>query len=107
MTDSTNGNDLTSAKYLENQATPELDPIIYGPKHTPNPNPLGNTLLFAGIGTFLLVVVCVLSSIGETQKDPSERDGWFRWLVDYSVEKQEREGRAPNQASGSYGPFGY
>ena len=107
MTESTSGNELTSAKYLEDEATPEFDPIIYGPKPTPNPNPMGNLHLFAGVGAFLLVLVCVVSSIGETQKAPSERDGWFQWLVEYSVEKQEREGRAPKKSSDSYGPFGY
>lgn len=107
MTDSTSGNELASAKYLENEATPEVDPIIYGPKHTPNPNPLGNLTLFAGIGSFLVILVCVLVSVGETQKAPSERDGWFKWLVDYSLEKEEREGRAPHQRSDDYGPFAY
>lgn len=107
MSDSSNGNELTSAKYLDDEASKEIDPIVYGPKQTPNANPLGNLPLFAGVGAFFLIVACVMSSFGETQKDASERDGWFKWLVDYSVEKQEREGRAPKKAGKRYGPFGY
>lgn len=96
-----------SSQYLENDGTetPPFDPIIYGPKPTPNANPLGNLPLVTGIGVFVVIAVCIVASVGETQKDASERNSWFKWLVDYSIEKQEREGRAPARAS--YGPFGY
>ena len=67
--------------------------IIHGPKPVPNSNPLGNLPFYAGIGAAVIVVICILMGINETQKEPSERDAWFNTLVDYSVEKQRREGR--------------
>lgn len=107
MTYLTNENDYASTRVLENDTTVPLDPIIYGPKPTPNANPFGNLFLFVGIGVFVLIGICIATSVNETQKDPSERDSWFTALVDYSVEKQKREGRAPQKTSGSYGPFSH
>ena len=91
---------LLQESSLENDAP---DPIIYGPRYTPNANPLGNLPLYTGIGVFVLIAVCVVAAIGETKKDEKDRDGWFKALVNYSIEKQEREGRAP--ADNEYGPF--
>lgn len=108
MTDShdTHGPQLETARLV--QQLPENQEVngeveIYVRQPTPNPNPWGNWPLIIGSMFALLIGYCVVTTINETNKPAKERDSWMQWLVDYSVEKQKREGRAP--AEGTIGPF--
>ena len=101
MTDS-NFHELETAKLVENELPADEVPI-YVRKHTPNPDPWGNWPIIVGAIFALVIGYCVVTTISETQKPAEARNGWMDWLVDYSVEKQKREGRTTD--SSLIGPF--
>ena len=89
--------DLESSRFFESQpigeGNREVEPPIYHRQPVPNPNPLGNLPLVAGLVAMVIVVVCVFASINETQKPEAEKNGWMKSMVEYSVEKRKREQR--------------